>query len=81
MKKRFDIIALPLFNDQPESFHDLKIHLQTYLRISVSRISAREELNLLVKWQGPESSKHVQSIRIANANDPAEALKKVWESR
>lgn len=47
----------------------------------MSRISAREELNLLVKWQGPESSKHVQSIRIANANDPAEALQKVWESR
>lgn len=27
-----------------------------------------------------DSTKHAQSIRIANASDPAEALRKVWES-
>ena len=79
MKKDLILSRYTLFNDQPESFHVLKDSFANVLEdLSVD---AREELNLLVKWLGPESSKHVQSMRIAKANDPAEALKKVWESR
>ncbi|XP_062581855.1 uncharacterized protein LOC134243624 [Saccostrea cucullata] len=42
-------------------------------------VNPREELDLLLKWLGPESSKHAHSIRIAYASDPAKAVQKVWE--
>lgn len=32
-----------------------------------------------MKWLGPDSTKHAHSIRIANASNHAEALRKVWE--
>ena len=38
-----------------------------------------EEIDLLVKWLGPESSKQVASIKIASASCPSEGLRKAWE--
>ena len=38
-----------------------------------------EELDLLVKWLGPESSKHARSLRAANAQEPTRGLERVWQ--
>jgi hypothetical protein len=66
-----------MFNDQPECFPVWKA---SFLNISQDLgVNSREELDLLVKWLGPDSTKQAQSIRIANAGDPTEALRKVWE--
>lgn len=42
-------------------------------------VSAFEELDLLVKWLGPEFSKHALSIRASNANNPERGLKRIWD--
>ena len=38
-----------------------------------------EEMDLLVKWLGPSSSKFARSICAANANDPYRGLQSIWE--
>ena len=42
-------------------------------------VTINEELDLLSKWHGPESSKYALSIRSANTNDPSRALMRIWE--
>ncbi|XP_069129320.1 uncharacterized protein [Argopecten irradians] len=42
-------------------------------------VSPIEELDLLVKWLGPESTKHAISIRSSNISNPERGLKKIWE--
>lgn len=77
MKKDLLLSRFTVFNDQPESFPVWKSSF-----VNISRdlgVNPREELDLLLKWLGPDSNKHAQSRRIANASDPAEALRKVWE--
>lgn len=37
-----------------------------------------EDLDLLVKWLGPESSKNAQSLRSANANNPSQGIERAW---
>lgn len=75
MKKDLLLSRFTVFNYQPESFPVWKSSF-----VSISRnlgVNPREELDLLLKWLGPDSTKHAQSIRIANASNPAEALRKV----
>ena len=38
-----------------------------------------EEIDLLVKWLGPESSKSAKSIRAANAHDPPRGLQRIYD--
>lgn len=77
MKKDLLLSRFIVFNEQPESFPVWK---SSFLNISRDMgVNPREELDLLLNWLGPDSTKHAQSIRIANASHPAEALRKVWE--
>ena len=43
------------------------------------QVTTVEELDLLVKWLGPESSKHARSLRAANAQEPTRGLERVWQ--
>ncbi|CAC5377281.1 unnamed protein product [Mytilus coruscus] len=38
-----------------------------------------EQLDLLIKFWGPSSQQHAQNIRCANANNPATAMRLIWE--
>lgn len=40
--------------------------------------SPTEELDLLIRWLGPESSKQTDNIRAYNAANPADAVNEIW---
>lgn len=43
------------------------------------QVSTEEEIDLMIKYLGPESSKHANSIKIFNVNNPTRGLQRVWE--
>ncbi|XP_063404523.1 uncharacterized protein LOC134687988 [Mytilus trossulus] len=77
LKKDLLMSRFMKFNDQAESYHVWKASFSNITE--ELSVNAREELDLLMKWLGPESSKHAESLRIANAKDPVKCLKRVWE--
>jgi len=42
-------------------------------------ISPAEEVDLLIKWLGPESKRSAISLKNANASDPTAGLASIWE--
>jgi hypothetical protein len=42
-------------------------------------LSLSEELELLIKWLGPSSSKQAKRIKATSSHDPKLALQLVWE--
>ena len=65
------------FDDLPESFSMWKATFRSI--ITELNVPPFEEMDLLVKWLGPSSSKFARSIRAANANDPYRGLQSIWE--
>lgn len=58
--------------------------LYVYWKLSFKSImneldgSPTEELDLLIRWLGPESSKQIDNIRAYNAANPADAVNEIW---
>jgi hypothetical protein len=77
LKKDLLISRLTNFNDKPETYATWKASFQTILR--ELEVSPPEEMDLLVKWAGPESQKHVLSIKASNASNPERGLLRIWE--
>lgn len=77
LKKDLLFTRLSSFNDRPESYAVWKASFQSIM--SELNVTAFEELDLLVKWLGPESMKHALSIRASNANNPSRGLQRIWE--
>jgi len=64
------------FNDKAEGYQSWK---DSFCALKAElKPNAREELDLLLKYLGPESKKSASSIKCANSRDPGEAVKKVW---
>lgn len=42
-------------------------------------ISTEEEVDLLIKYLGPESTKQANNIKIANFSNPGSGLSRIWE--
>lgn len=42
-------------------------------------VSPFEEMDLLIKWLGPQPSQFAKSIRAANAYDPPKGVSRIWE--
>lgn len=42
-------------------------------------LTAGEELDLLIRWLGKESSDHVKRLRSVHVRDPKAALHNAWE--
>ncbi|MES9969565.1 MAG: hypothetical protein ABW092_05990, partial [Candidatus Thiodiazotropha sp.] len=77
LKKDLLLSRLSHFNDKPESFAVWKASFKNIMReLSVTPF---EEMDLLVKWLGPDSSKHALSIRSSNADNPARGLQRIWD--
>ena len=65
------------FDDRPEMFRAWKISFKAMIR--ELQANPREELDLLVKWLGPDSGRQAQSIRAANVHCPDRGVQRVWE--
>lgn len=76
MRKDLLLSRLTKFDDRSEYFDAWRLSFKNI--VYELELSSLEELELLGKWLGPESSKYAQSIRVANA-DPDTACEKLWE--
>ncbi|XP_071122109.1 uncharacterized protein [Mytilus edulis] len=77
LRKDLLFSRLTSFNDHAESFHTWKASFKNV--IDELQVSDSEQIDLLIKWLGPESSKHAMSIRASNANNPTRGLHRLWE--
>lgn len=68
--------GLTKFDDQPESFRAWQ---SSFLNATQDlHLTASEELDLLVKWLGKESSEHIKRIRAVHVTNPEAALHMSW---
>lgn len=77
LKKDLLLSRLTPFNDRPETYAVWKASFQSIMQ--ELQVSYVEELDLLVKWLGPESAKHALSIRSSNAGNPERGCFRIWE--
>ena len=70
--------GLTKFDDKPESFRAWKSSFNTNAAKGLG-LTASEELDLMTKWLGKESSQHVKRIRSVCINNLDAALKRAWE--
>ena len=77
LKKELLIQRFTAFSDQPESYLSWKTNFTTI--VSELNVSPFEELQLLVRWLGPESSKYADNIRQTTVTNPADGVKLIWQ--
>jgi hypothetical protein len=77
LKKDLLMSRLTNFDDTPENYLLWK---ESFLMVSSEfNLSLAEELDLLVKYLGPESRRYATSIRSANIRNPERGLERLWE--
>jgi hypothetical protein len=76
-RKDFLLSRFVNFDDKPESYESWRASFQSVTR--ELGVTPFEEMDLLVKWLGPESCKFVKSIRAANAHDPPRGLQRIYD--
>ncbi|XP_065944078.1 uncharacterized protein [Magallana gigas] len=77
LKKDLLMSRFSSFNDKPDSYQTWKASFTNIVK--ELNISAFEEMDLLIKWLGPESKRFASSIRGSNINDPVKGLYRIWE--
>ncbi|XP_063449024.1 uncharacterized protein LOC134728358 [Mytilus trossulus] len=77
LKKDLLLSRLTTYSDKPEMYAVWKASFKNIL--SELSVTAMEELDLMVKWLGPESTRHANSIRASNIHDPMKGLQRLWE--
>lgn len=77
LKKDLLFSRLTAFNDKPEMYAVWKASFGNIMR--ELSVTAMEEMDLLVKWLGPESSRQAHSIRASNVSDPSKGVTRLWE--
>lgn len=69
--------SLYQFDDKPEHFRAWQ---SSYANVTQGLgLTPTEELDLMIKWLGRESSNHVKRIRSVHITNPVTALKKAWD--
>lgn len=69
--------GLTKFDDRPENYLSWK---SSFLNtIDDLQLKAGEEIDLLIKWLGPESSEHALRIKSVNVKNPSAGLDLIWE--
>ena len=76
-RKDFLLSRFVNFDDKPESYESWRASFQSVTR--ELGVTPFEEMDLLVKWLGPESCKFAKSIRVANAHDPLRGLQRIYD--
>lgn len=76
---RRDLVTSSLikFDDFPENYWAWKSSFRN--AIDGPLLSANEEMDLLIKWLGSESAKHVRRIRAVHVGNLSLSLHKAWE--
>ncbi|XP_041424892.1 uncharacterized protein LOC121395423 [Xenopus laevis] len=69
--------GLLTFDDRPENYWAWKTSFQGITRDL--NLTAREELDLLTKWLGPDSSRQAQRIRSVHVHNPSAGVRMVWQ--
>ena len=77
LRKDLLFSRLTTFNDKAESYHAWKASFKGIMEDL--QVSDAEQIDLLVKWLGTESSLHAVSIRSSNAGNPKRGLQRLWE--
>ena len=76
LKKDLILTRLTNFNDSPDTYQSWKASFKHVVReIEVNEI---EEIDLLIKWLGPESRKHGVSLKSVYRHNPGKALICIW---
>lgn len=69
-------VSLTKFDDRPKSYSAWR---SSFLNsIEGTELTASEELDLLTKWLGTQSSAHVKRIRTVHISGQAQGLRMVW---
>ncbi|XP_068116194.1 uncharacterized protein [Hyperolius riggenbachi] len=69
--------GLTKFDDQPENYRGWRATFKTIIQnLEIEPIG---ELDLLIKWLGPQSSEQVKRLKSVHCDDPATGLNIVWE--
>ena len=77
LRKDLLFSRLTTFSDKAESLHAWKASFKGIKEDL--QVSEAEQIDLLVKWLGTESSPHAVSIRSSNAGNPERGLQRLWE--
>ena len=77
VRKEIVSSRLSKFDDQPDMFIAWKSMFENI--VQELRLTAAEEVDLLVKWLGPSSSRQALIIRSANASNPEKCRDRIWE--
>ncbi|XP_061776030.1 uncharacterized protein LOC133568240 [Nerophis ophidion] len=75
---RREIVATGLlqFNDKPQNFRAWK---RSFKNATNGLHLTSEEMDLMLKWLGKESSEHVEQIRAIHINNPTKGLNMMWD--
>lgn len=65
------------FDDKPESFLAWKSTFRSVMQ--EIKVTASEEIDLLIKWLGQESCKHAVSVKTTSAHDYTKGLQQIWD--
>ncbi|XP_071146782.1 uncharacterized protein [Mytilus edulis] len=76
-RKDFLLSRFTHFDDKPEAYESWRASFQSVTR--ELGVTPFEEMDLLVKWLGTESSKFAKIIRAANAHDPPRGLQRIYD--
>ncbi|XP_071147616.1 uncharacterized protein [Mytilus edulis] len=76
-RKDFLLSRFTNFDDKPEAYESWRASFQSVTR--ELGVTPFEEMDLLVKWLGTESSKFAKIIRAANAHDPPRGLQRIYD--
>ncbi|KAI4874288.1 hypothetical protein NFI96_026210, partial [Prochilodus magdalenae] len=77
MRRELVHSGLTKFSDHPESYWAWKSSFKN--ATEGLYLTASEELDLLIKWLGSQSSNHVMRIRAVYSTNPTVGLHKAWE--
>lgn len=77
VRKEMVSSGLLAFDDRPENYWAWKSSFLAALR--ELSLSAQKELNLLVKWLGPESSAQAKRLRSVHVNNPRAGVYMIWQ--
>ncbi|XP_062619211.1 uncharacterized protein LOC134280770 [Saccostrea cucullata] len=77
VKKDLLLSRLTRYDDNPMLYVSWKLNFKGIMKELDA--TATEELDLLVRWLGPASSRQANTIRACNADNSALAVQKIWE--
>lgn len=76
-RKDMLLSRLSKFDDDPAHYAVWKATFKSV--IEELGVISREEVDLLLKWLGPNSAKQAWTIQASNVNDPGKGLERIWE--